>query len=182
MTHVPAESSAWPRAGADPRPSASGQQIDRPWGEPPPAHAGHPQGEHGSDLPAAARDPQDDRQPLPPFPEARQHEGRWSAQHAQTHHDEAYRDWREAHARALDDDYQAFRQERFRSEFEAWRLRRQSPSRDGSDAGEQRSDAAYEAQRPGAFAGLSPALPGTGTGSGDLGGMDSPTGSDPYGR
>ena len=168
MTHVPAESNAWPRAGADARPSASGEQIGR-------------RDEHGSDLPSAGADPSFDGQPTPPFPEARQHEGWWSAQHARAHHDDAYREWREAHARQLDTDYQDFRRERFRREFEAWRNGRQSAGRDGTDAGEQRSDAHYEAQRPGAFGALSPALPATGAGGGDLGGGDSRTGSDPYG-
>lgn len=168
MTHVPADSSAWSRAGADPRPSASGEQIGR-------------RPDSGSDLPSAGRDPDFEGHPMPPFPEARQHEGWYSAQHAQGHHDDAYRAWRDAHARELDDDYQAFRRERFRSEFEQWRQQRQSAQRDGTDAGEQRSDAHYEAQRPGAFGALSPAMPSPGASGGDLGGRDSRTGSDPYG-
>lgn len=106
MTHIPAESSAWARAGADDRPSASGEQVGRR--------------DPASDLPSAAHDPLPGGV-LPPFPEARQHEGWWSAQHAQAHHDDAYRAWREEQARQLDADYEAWRRERFRREFEGWR-------------------------------------------------------------
>jgi len=111
MTHVPAESSAWPRAGAAHRPSASGEQVGR-------------REEHASDLPAATAGAEPGV--LPPFPEARQHEGWYSAQHAQAHHDDAYRAWREQQARQLDEDYQAFRRERFRGDFERWREARRS--------------------------------------------------------
>ena len=97
MTHTPAESSAWPRAGASDRPSASGEQYGRREGA---SDAG----------PAVGAG-------TPPFPEARRHEG-------DDPHANDYRQWRSEQERRLDADDRAFRQARFRSDFEGWRRAR----------------------------------------------------------
>jgi len=61
MTHTPHESKAWHRAGAADRPSSSSEQHGR-------------RDQPASDLPAAQHDADSEGQ-MPPFPEAKRHEG-----------------------------------------------------------------------------------------------------------
>lgn len=60
MTHTPDESKAWPRAGADDKPAASGEQTKPP---------------RGSDLPAAGSESDRASSETPPVPEAGRHDG-----------------------------------------------------------------------------------------------------------
>jgi hypothetical protein len=106
MTQIPAESSVWQRAEEG---RVLGTEADFPHPRDPyvSRYGGEPQ-----------RAGPGDEELMPPFPEA--HRGEWLEDPHYTH----YTQMRREHERRLDEDYAAWRRERFRREFEAWRSAR----------------------------------------------------------
>jgi len=120
MTQIPAESSVWRRVEEG---DHFGSRADGPASREP----------YVSRYGAAPED-----EPVPPFPEA--HRGEWLD-------DPHYAQLRHEHACRLDEDYAAWRRERFGREFEAWRSARPATRVDPfiSPAGDER--AAYGDRR-----------------------------------
>lgn len=113
MTQIPAESTAWSRAGL-PEERAVG-------------HYGPGYGDpvrHGGDAMPAPHRPRAD-EALQPFPEAR---GGPSQRERHDAHpmDADYRRWREQHERELDEAYRAWCRDRLDREFSAWRSSRRT--------------------------------------------------------